>query len=150
MRMMISGVAVAAALMAGSVPALATAPTSSPDRSVTELNSCGYDVAGTLVNLRSGPGAQHASLGHLHRADLVIVDRKTRGWYRVTTGGRSRSGVPGGTAGWVAERYLQPSVCMQLDCRVGRLPASGHHPEYRTLRITLPASWRQRLDRGPA
>ncbi|MFJ5142768.1 SH3 domain-containing protein [Streptomyces sp. NPDC088707] len=82
---------------------------------MTELNSCGYDVVGASVNLRSGPGTRHASLGHLHRADSVTVDRKSGGWYRVTTDGRSRSGIPGGTTGWVAERYLQPSVCMQLD-----------------------------------
>ncbi|MET9676430.1 SH3 domain-containing protein [Streptomyces sp. NPDC006482] len=116
-RLMISGAAVAA-LLAGAAPALATTATPSttaPVRAVAELNSCGYDVAGSNVNLRSGAGTRHASLGHLTRGDLVDVDRKSGGWYRVTLSERSRSGIRAGTVGWVAERYLKPSVCMQLD-----------------------------------
>ncbi|MFF0430296.1 SH3 domain-containing protein [Streptomyces sp. NPDC004520] len=112
-RMMISGVAVAA-LLAGTAPALATVPTG-PARTTAPLNSCGYDVAGGSVNLRSGPSTRHASLGHLTRGDLVDVDRKSNGWYRVTLSERSRSGIRAGTVGWVAEPYLKPSTCMQLD-----------------------------------
>ncbi|MFE5713451.1 SH3 domain-containing protein [Streptomyces sp. NPDC056501] len=117
-RLMISSAAVAA-LLAGAVPALAVTPatpsTTAPVRAVAELNSCGYDVAGSSVNLRSGAGTRHASLGHLTRGDLVDVDRKSGGWYRMKLSERSRSGIRAGTVGWVAERYLKPSVCMQLD-----------------------------------
>ncbi|MFK0230870.1 SH3 domain-containing protein [Streptomyces sp. NPDC090303] len=72
-------------------------------------------MAGTSVNLRSGPSTSRASLGHLTRGDLVDVDRKQGGCYRVTLSERSRSGIRAGTVGWVAERYLTPSACMQLD-----------------------------------
>ncbi|MBX9427526.1 hypothetical protein [Streptomyces lateritius] len=48
MRMMIS-VAAVAALLAGAAPALATVDTA-PARTTAELNSCGYDVAGSNVN----------------------------------------------------------------------------------------------------
>ncbi|MEU2119551.1 SH3 domain-containing protein [Streptomyces sp. NPDC016459] len=111
---MISSAAVAAALLTGAVPALATVDTA-PARTTAGLNSCGYDVAGSNVNLRSGAGTRYASLGHLTRGDLIDVDRKSNGWYRVTLSERSRSGIKAGTTGWVAERYLKPSVCMQLD-----------------------------------
>lgn len=110
---MICGAAVAA-LLAGTAPALATVDTAAA-RTTAGLNSCGYDVAGSNVNLRSGPGTSHASLGHLSRGDLVDVDRKTGGWYRVTLSERSRSGIRAGTVGWVSERYLTPSVCTQID-----------------------------------
>ncbi|WP_128643276.1 SH3 domain-containing protein [Streptomyces sp. SS] len=118
-RLMISGAAVAALLAGAASPAIATTPatpsTTAPVRAVAELNSCGYDVAGSNVNLRSGAGTRHASLGHLTRGDLVDVDRKSGGWYRVTLSERSRSGIRAGTVGWVAERYLKPSVCTRLD-----------------------------------
>ncbi|MEV7676822.1 SH3 domain-containing protein [Streptomyces sp. NPDC088752] len=72
-------------------------------------------MAGSAVNLRSRPSASRASLGHLTRGDLVDVDRKQGGWYRVTVAERSLSGIRAGTVGWVAEHYLTPSVCMRLD-----------------------------------
>ncbi|MFB6531770.1 SH3 domain-containing protein [Streptomyces sp. NPDC056399] len=84
-------------------------------RAAAPLNACGYDVAGTSVNLRSGPSTSRASLGHLTRGDLVDVDREESGWCRVTLSERSRSGMRAGIVGWVAERYLTPSACMQLD-----------------------------------
>lgn len=112
-RLLIPGMAVAV-LLAGGAPAIASLP-AAPARTAAPLNACGYDVAGTSVNLRSGPSTQHASLGHLTRGDLVDVDRRSGGWYRVTLSERSRSGIRSGTVGWVAERYLTPSVCMQLD-----------------------------------
>ncbi|MEW1699396.1 MULTISPECIES: SH3 domain-containing protein [unclassified Streptomyces] len=112
-RLMICGTAVAA-LLAGTAPALATVGTA-PARTTAGLSSCGYDVAGASVNLRSGPGTRHASLGHLSRGDLVDIDRHSGGWYRVTLSERSRSGIRAGTVGWVSERYLTPSVCTRLN-----------------------------------
>ncbi|MFF0478767.1 hypothetical protein [Streptomyces sp. NPDC004284] len=112
-RIMISGAA-AAALLAGAAPTPAAVP-SAPARTTAPLNACGYDVAGGSVNIRSGPSARHASPGHLTRGDLVDVDRKSGGRYRVALSERSRSGVRAGTVGWVAERCLRPSVCTRLD-----------------------------------
>ncbi|WP_408056638.1 SH3 domain-containing protein [Streptomyces gardneri] len=51
------------------------------------------------MNLRSGAGTRHASLGHLTRGDQVGVDRKPGGWYRVTLSERSRSGTGRGPSG---------------------------------------------------
>lgn len=113
MRMMITAAATAAVLLSGAAPVLA-APATAP-AAAAQLNSCGYDVNGHHVHLRSGPGTRYASLGHLSRGDLIDVDRKTGGWYRVTVSERTRSGIKAGTTGWVSERYLKPSVCMQLD-----------------------------------
>ncbi|MGA5873991.1 SH3 domain-containing protein [Streptomyces cinereoruber] len=113
-RLLMCSVAVAA-LLASSGAALAVTETATPARAAADFNSCGYDVNGRGVHLRSGPATRYASLGLLHRGDHVSVDRKQGGWYRVTVSDRSQAGVPAETIGWVSERYLKPSVCMQLD-----------------------------------
>ncbi|MFB7030915.1 MULTISPECIES: SH3 domain-containing protein [unclassified Streptomyces] len=112
-RLLMCSVAVAA-LLAGSGPALAVTE-ATPVRVAADFNSCGYDVNGRGVHLRSGPATRYASLGLLHRRDHVSVDGKQGGWYRVTLSERSQAGIPAETVGWVSERYLKPSVCMQLD-----------------------------------
>lgn len=119
MRLMIFSAATAvvsvAVLVAGAAASSIAAGPAPVVRAAVPLNPCGYDVAGASVNLRSGPSTSRASLGHLTRGDLVDVDRKQGGWYRVTLSERSRSGIRAGTVGWVAERYLTPSTCTQLD-----------------------------------
>ncbi|MFB7031030.1 MULTISPECIES: SH3 domain-containing protein [unclassified Streptomyces] len=115
-RLLMCSVAVAA-LLAGSAPALVVAEAATPVRTAAaaDFNQCGYDVNGRGVHLRSGPATRYVSLGLLHRGDHVSVDRKQGGWYRVTVSDRSQAGIPAETVGWVSERYLKPSVCMQLD-----------------------------------
>ncbi|MFB6528727.1 SH3 domain-containing protein, partial [Streptomyces sp. NPDC056399] len=107
-RLVISGAAMAvvsvAVLVAGAATSAIAAVPAPVARAAAPLNACGYDVAGTSANLRSGPSTSRASLGH-----LVDVDRKESGWYRVTLSERSRSEIRAGTVGWVAERYLTPS-----------------------------------------
>ncbi|MEV0449755.1 SH3 domain-containing protein [Streptomyces sp. NPDC050600] len=109
-RLIISGAAAFALWGGAAAPVLATTAAST-----AHLNSCGYDVNGANVRLRSGPNTGAASLGLLNRGDQVTVDRETRDWCHVELDARSKSGIKAGTAGWVSKRYMKPSVCMQVD-----------------------------------
>lgn len=55
-------------------------------------------ITGDRVNLRTGPGLSHASLGHLDRGDTVLVSGMENGWYAVTRAGQK---------GYVSGAYVQ-------------------------------------------
>ncbi|MET9957190.1 SH3 domain-containing protein [Streptomyces sp. NPDC006339] len=112
MRKILYSAAVAAALLAPAAPAVAqqhSVPATIP------ASTCGYDITGDSVHLRSGAGARYASLGHLRKGDDVDVLAERGGWVKVRLDGRSASGIKDGTVGWVARKYVQPSVCMRLN-----------------------------------
>ncbi|MFE4825647.1 SH3 domain-containing protein [Streptomyces sp. NPDC056672] len=79
------------------------------------FNSCGYEVTGKAVKLRTGPSVRHPGIGQLHRGDDVSADKAKGAWYRVSTDNRSISGLPAGTEGWIRKAYVKERVCMQLD-----------------------------------
>ncbi|MHC3394685.1 SH3 domain-containing protein [Streptomyces lavendulocolor] len=113
--MMISTAALAAALLpATGVTASAAATPATASAAASDFNSCGYNPAST-VHLRTGPGTRYTSLGLLGPNDSVDADKESRGWYRVTVSYDARSGLKGGTTGWVSKRHLKPAVCMRLN-----------------------------------
>ena len=57
-------------------------------------------VVASRLNVRAGPGAEHAIVGKLSRGEQVRVLEEMNGWKRV------RPDV-GGLEGWVAGEYLQ-------------------------------------------
>lgn len=115
MRKLITYTLTAAAL---TVPALSTPAAEAlpaPGSAVAQdFNSCGYYPKSAL-RLRTGPGTKYTALGMLYPGDSVSADKAKRGWYRVSLGFRSKSGMKAGTTGWVAKSGLKPHVCMQLD-----------------------------------
>lgn len=60
-----------------------------------------YVVTASLLNLRAGPGRQHAVLALLRQGDEVDLLALQDGWARVQIAGRA----PGG---WVSRDYLRP------------------------------------------
>lgn len=57
-------------------------------------------VVATRLNVRAGPGAEHALVGKLARGEQVRVLEETSGWKRVRPDA-------GGLEGWVAGEFLQ-------------------------------------------
>ncbi|GAA3140286.1 hypothetical protein [Streptomyces echinatus] len=86
------------------------------------FNSCGYQVTGDGVRLRTGPG-NGTVRGLLHRGDTVYADKAHGDWWRVrlaydsgsASGTRKTTGLRAGTAGWMAKRYARAHTCMQTD-----------------------------------
>ena len=57
-------------------------------------------VVASRLNVRVGPGAEHAVVGKLERGEQVRVLEQANGWKRVRPDA-------GGLEGWVAGEYLQ-------------------------------------------
>jgi uncharacterized protein YraI len=58
----------------------------------------------TDLNLRTGPGSNHAVIGAMPRGAQVHVHQCPGSWCQVTYGG---------TTGWASQRYLSTGVAMQ-------------------------------------
>ena len=57
-------------------------------------------VVATRLNVRAGPGAEHAVVGKLARGEQVRVLEESSGWKRIRPDA-------GGLEGWVAGEFLQ-------------------------------------------
>ncbi|MET9954467.1 SH3 domain-containing protein [Streptomyces sp. NPDC006339] len=116
MRSTLIYAAVAAALLAPAAPAAAQPHTAPASTRALPTNPCGFHITGGgSVNLRSGPGTNYRSLGHLREGDDVALLSERGTWYKVRLDERSASGIREGATGWVAKKYVKKHVCMQLD-----------------------------------
>ena len=78
-------------------------PAPQPDVTAVPANSLGQVTVGVdVLNVRSGPGRLHPVVGHVARADLLIVIATAPSWYYVR--------LPEGGYGWVWAEFARGEV----------------------------------------
>lgn len=78
-------------------------------------------VAGSVVNVRSGPSTAHEKLFQLRRGQAVKELETRDGWTKLSSNNR---------AGWMSSKYLRPNIPSSPGAKTVTKRASRCHPNY--------------------